>query len=226
MKPLYTKKEFNAAHSEDCLWLECYGCHKPFRQTKKRIVQAQNHTGMVCKFCSMRCKGNSQFSKQSVHCLHCGTTFLTLPCEIKKSPNHFCSKSCAAIYRNTHKSYGTRRSKLEIWLERELTALYPQLNIQFNNKEIINSELDIYFPSLLLAFELNGIFHYEPIYGETKLSQIKNNDNRKFQACLEQNIELCIIDVSKLTYCKPQKAKQFLDIITNIVSTKLRNGWI
>jgi len=44
--------------------------------------------------------------------------------------------------------------------------LYPDLVIHFNKKDAINSELDIYIPSLKLAFELNGIFHYEPIFGK------------------------------------------------------------
>jgi hypothetical protein len=71
-----------------------------------------------------------------------------------------------------------------------------------------------------LAFELNGIFHYEPIYGESKWSQIQNNDNRKFQACIENKIELCIIDVSSHVYYKKQSAMKFLSIITNIIDNK------
>lgn len=129
----------------------------------------------------------------------------------------FCSRSCAATYNNKYKKHGTRRSKLEQWLEEKLTVLYPNLEIVYNDKQIIKSELDIYVPKLKLAFELNGIFHYEPIFGETKLSQIKNNDNRKFQACLENNIELCIIDASSMKYFKPKKATEFLLIIKNII---------
>ena len=81
--------------------------------------------------------------------------------------------------------------------------------------------MDIYIPSLNLAFELNGIFHYEPIYGKDKLDQITNNDNRKFQACLERKIELVIIDSSSLNYFKPGKAKKYLDIIINIINLKI-----
>lgn len=92
--------------------------------------------------------------------------------------------------------------------------------ILFNDKTTINSELDIYIPSLKLAFELNGIFHYEPIYGKDKLSKIENNDSRKIQACNERNIEICIIDISSLKNFKPHKANSFLNIITNIISKK------
>ena len=90
--------------------------------------------------------------------------------------------------------------------------------------QLINSELDIYFPELKLAVELNGIFHYEPIFGNEKLQSIKNNDCRKFQACLEKQIELIIIDTSSLTYFKEENAKKFLDIIYNIISKKINNN--
>ena len=76
----------------------------------------------------------------------------------------------------------------------------------------------IHIPSLNLAFELNGIFHYEPIFGQDKLDSIINNDNRKFQACLEKTIELVIIDAASLQYFKPQNAKKYLDIIISIIN--------
>lgn len=137
-----------------------------------------------------------------------------------KSYNYFCTHSCAATYNNTHKTKGNRKSKLEFYLEKELPLLYPNLEFHFNRKDAIESELDVYIPSMKLAFELNGIFHYEPIYGDIKLEQIKNNDKRKFQACLERNIELCIIDASQLKYFKESNAKPYLDIIVNIINNK------
>ena len=82
------------------------------------------------------------------------------------------------------------------------------------------SELDIYIPSLKLAFELNGIFHYEPIHGMDLLSKIQNNDNRKILACAEQQIELCIIDSTDLKYFKLNKAEKYLKIITDIINQK------
>jgi len=153
--------------------------------------------------------------------------FFTLPQNKResKSGKVFCSRSCAATYNNTHKTTGTRRSKLEQWLEQTLTAHYPNLQFVFNGKEAINSELDIYIPELKLAFELNGIFHYEPIYGPEKLASIQNNDNRKFQACLEQGIELVIIDSSKMEYFKQKSAQKFLDIIKNIIESKGHARW-
>lgn len=82
--------------------------------------------------------------------------------------------------------------------------------------------MDIFIPVLKLAFELNGIYHYEPIHGPTKLSQIQNNDQRKFQACLERGIELCIIDSSSLSYFKESNALPYLKIIQKIIDQKIK----
>jgi len=108
-------------------------------------------------------------------------------------------------------------SKLEKWLHAQLPDLYPGVEFHFNRKDAINSELDIYIPSLRLAFELNGIFHYEPIYGPEKLAGVQNNDQRKFQACLERGIELCIIDVSRMVNFKERRALEFLEVIREVL---------
>ena len=106
-------------------------------------------------------------------------------------------------------------------MEEQLIKIFPSINFHFNKKDAINSELDIFLPDLKLAFELNGIFHYEPIFGENQLSKIQNNDQRKFQACLERGIELCIIDTSKLVYHKESTAKPYLDIVVNIIKQRV-----
>jgi len=194
-------------------------------------MSANYYSALRCKiikfgakhFCSKECRYKSLNFKwpQTVTCLNCNKEFKKLGSQIKKSPNHFCTKSCAATYNNTHKTKGNRKSKLEYFLEDRLIKFYPDLEFHFNRKDAINSELDIYIPSLNLAFELNGIFHYEPIYGEDKLNQIQNNDNRKFQACLEKKIELCIIDTSKLGYFKESNALPYLKIVQDIIDRKI-----
>lgn len=202
--------------------LVCEQCGRIFRRTKAFIHSAvTKHEGRT--FCSLRCTGLAKTVRgtQTVECEWCKHSFIKHVSQIKATKHNFCSCSCAASYKNAHKTTGTRRSKLEMWLEEQLHTLYPNLEILFNRKEAINSELDIYFPILNLAFELNGIFHYEPIYGPEKLVSIQTNDHRKFAACAEKGIELCILDVSAMTYFKPAKGQRFLEIIISIVNAKL-----
>jgi len=222
MKPLYTQLEYDNSKSEDKLSCKCYQCNKPFKVKKKYItLLLSGKPYNQNKFCSIDCISKNRTKKKNVICKNCGKTFLKSASEIKKSKNHFCSQSCSGTYNNKHKTHGTRRSKLEVYLEEQLVELYPKTNFHFNRKDTINSELDIYIPSLKLAFELNGIFHYEPIFGPEKLSKIQNNDERKFQACLENNIELVLIDTSSQKYFKSKSSQKFLNIISEIINKKL-----
>lgn len=110
---------------------------------------------------------------------------------------------------------------MEIWLEEQLRLLYPGLEFIFNDREAINSELDIYIPSLKLAFELNGIFHYEPIFGEKLLRENENRDRCKFRRCLEYGIGLCVIDVSAMKNFKPKRAEVYLSIVRRVIDERL-----
>lgn len=205
-------------------FLNCNNCQKDFPVTHSKYNFRRSSFKLkgVKIYCSRECriKGTNKNDPVSVICKNCNIEFKKAYYAVKHHPNHFCTQSCAATYNNKNKTHGTRRSKLEIWLEERLTSMHTDLEIHFNRKDTINSELDIYIPSMKLAFELNGIYHYEPIHGSELLEKIQNNDNRKFQACLERGIELCIIDSSSLTYFKPINAKKYLDIICNLISEK------
>jgi hypothetical protein len=183
----------------------------------------KNTSGHSCRFCSLKCFGKHKTFTQTIliKCHQCKKEIRKRHGQLKQSKNYFCNHSCSTIYQNTHKTIGYRRSKLEKWLEEQLTKLYPSIEIHFNKIDAINSELDIYIPSLKLAFELNGIFHYEPIYSEEKLKRTQNNDQRKFQACIENKIELCVIDVSSQKYFKAKSSEKFLDIIKTIIDKKI-----
>ena len=231
MIKLFTEKEFENAKGVDKLPLKCEYCGKTFYEYKKMIKFIENHEEKyknAGRFCSHSCSDYFMHREQNQNyfetiCSNCGKIFKIQPSKAKKSKsgNHFCSKSCAVTYNNKHKEFGTRRSKLEEYLEKKLSLIYPDLEILYNDKKTINSELDIYIPAYKLAFELNGIFHYEPIFGNKKLNEIQNNDKNKFQLCQENNISLCTIDTSALKYFKENSAKKYLDIVQNIINENI-----
>lgn len=216
MKPLFNLEKIESYKPSENLPFECKTCKCIFyRQAKYVCNHLKSKNPRTCPtFCSLNCSNNSKNTKIATSCGQCGKEIVIRELIIKqsKSGEVFCSKSCACTYNNTHKAFGNRRSKLEIWLESKISEQFPTLKAIYNNKDIINSELDIYFPTLKLAIELNGIFHYEPIYGQEKLNSIQNNDHRKFQACLEMGIELVIVDSSSLKVLQaPKRRKIFHD---------------
>lgn len=88
-----------------------------------------------------------------------------------------------------------------------------------NDRKTIGSELDIYFPSLRIAVELNGPVHYEPIYGDDRFERVQNKDKQKLIECYKQGIELIIIDVSKMKRFTPIRSLPILNNIINIINT-------
>lgn len=201
--------------------LNCKFCNKEFGYTEKNYNQRMREgKDPNYFFCRELCRNLHGGKTKECECKLCGKEFIR-PISQTDSINVFCSHSCGITFNNRNKTKGYNRSKLEVYLEEKLSEIYPDLKIYYNNRDAINAELDFYIPSLCLAFELNGIFHYEPIFGQEKLNQTITNDKRKIQACLEHNIELCIIDSSKLKYFKESNAKPYLDIFCKIIDSKM-----
>lgn len=198
--------------------LICDNCHKSFQRRKGWKKESSR-----C-YCSNECKYHSQFRLVERVCRTCGKKIFRQPKEIKKTKFSFCSYSCSAKYWNKNKTTGTCRSKLEHWIEVNLKKLYPNETVIFNDQKILGLELDIYFPNLKLAFELNGIFHYEPIFGDEKLQETIGHDKQKFKLCREKNISLCIIDTSSQRHFTEKSSQKFLDIITEIIKEKRGRG--
>jgi hypothetical protein len=140
-----------------------------------------------------------------VTCKNCSKEFVKLANQIEKTKgNNFCSTSCAGKFNIEHRDFGIRRSQLEKWIESMLKEKFPDLEVLYNSKKEIKSEIDIYIPSLKLAIEISGPHHYFPIFGKQKLGDIQRNDHKKAERCKEKNIELIVINVSDM--------RQFRDI--------------
>lgn len=221
MIPLYTQEEYEKAKSYNMLKFKCEQCGKEFYEPKKWVKHCLNtpsKNGRL-RFCSHECDAASRNVGVMCKCEQCGKDVFVLKryYEQSKTKHFFCSHSCSASYNNTHKKYGTKRSKLEVYLENVLNEKYNNLEIFYNTKEVINSELDIYFPSLKIAFELNGIFHYEPVFGIEKFQKIQENDYSKAQKCKECGIVLYTINISELKYFKEKNTKKYVDIIFSII---------
>lgn len=197
----------------------CNYCRQPFTRCIGKYNLDKKHGWR--QFCSRECQWLGQDKKKKLNCTCCGKTFIKRASQMKKSNNHFCSRSCSASYSNKNKTKGIRRSKLEAWLESQLYIIYPELEIHYNRKDAIDTELDIYIPLINLAIELNGIFHYQAIYGDDKLSQIQANDRNKIQACYKNKIELHSIDTSSFNHFKIDKAQDYLQIVTQLIDNKL-----
>jgi hypothetical protein len=187
---------------------------------KKECYKKRRSKKSVYRFCSKECSKIDYSMKHSTkkQCMQCNKNIKVANAELKV--NNFCSRSCSTTYNNCHKTKGTQVSKIEKYIQAILLTMFPTINFKFNDRPTINAELDILLPDYKLAFELNGIFHYEPIYGKEKLDRTKNNDNRKFQACLEHNIELVVIDISSVSYFKIAKIKKYIDIIISLIINK------
>ena len=186
--------------------LNCSQCKKEFLSVKNLIN------------CSEECKLQSRrkFVKQ---CQRCNTEY-----KAEKKDSKFCSHSCRSkelsLHNYAHERSGATRSKMELYIQENLTKDYPLLEKLYNVKNVIGSELDVYIPSLKLAIELNGIFHYENIFG--KLQKTQERDKMKVSLCYEKHIGLCVIDTSNLKYFKNENALRYLKIITDIIDQRIK----
>ena len=217
---LCSKQEFEQAQYCDKLPMKCSICGSIKNRFKRHIIHAlrDKRTNYVC---SPTCKGILNKTGKITQCSQCKKTIYKQSNELKNSKHCFCNSSCAATYHNTHKDFGYRRSKLELFIEQQLKKDFPNLNISFNDNKTIGSELDIYIPALRLAFELNGIFHYEPIYSHDQFTRIQNNDKRKLIECYSHGIELVVIDTSKQTRFTDVSSQKYYSIIKDIIQLNI-----
>lgn len=227
MITICSQEKFEQAKKYDEIELKCKTCQNVFLKKKVFVLYAiENKNGKrkgndTCEYCSQKCLWKAFSTKRSVNCKECNKEFLKHLSQIKIYPNHFCCVKCSSSFYRKTKTGETKRSKLEVWLENKLKIHFPTIEFLFNDRVTIEAELDILLPELNLAFELNGIFHYEPIFGEETLNKTQNRDKNKMIICYKKNIELCVIDTTKMGKFKDENCMKYFDIISKIITDKL-----
>lgn len=182
MIPKFNINEFDKLKNSD-IKFECEICGNEFKSTKKYLKRAlgitKHQRKPSLKYCSRKCQTIGKMTGEYKNCEVCGKSIYRSKREIKKNNNNifFCSASCKGIHWNKNKDFGTNRSKIENWIEENIKLRYD-FDIIFNDRSILESgyEIDIYIPHLKLGFELNGVFHYEPIFGDDKLKITQQKD--------------------------------------------------
>lgn len=203
--------------NEKLLPVRCIQCGKTFYVSYSYVKNFYNGQGcgkdnlFQMRFCSRKCFNNWQQFKQSnpSRCAICGE--IIKDCDIEYGGRHFCSQYCRdrySVYLKRFEMTATKgRSNTELYCEQFIKLMWPQLKVQFNVRDQLDSnmELDIWFPTLRLAFEINGSYHYMPhttIYDQTlreSISKTIKKDQLKRQICQEKGIDLIQINTRQLT---------------------------
>jgi len=184
MAKILIEKNYYIYKCDQCKTL----CKKP--KTHYYPAKARNQTLF---FCNQQCKYNYYRKSENTTCSYCKKRVKRMPSQIKKTKHSFCNSSCAASYNNKLKRK-SRRSKIEKQFYNLLVKEFPNLNILPNDKTMLDGlEVDVAIPELKLAIEWNGIVHFKPIYGQTKLDKVQHKDAEKLKIASNKNINLIVI---------------------------------
>lgn len=225
-------KEFLVSEKNKNKKNRCSNCPKPKRNIKipKTVYSECKECGVNFiskynrRYCGDFCKKQSTKKYHKI-CQKCNTEY-----KAETSDSKFCSHSCRSLslklHAYAHNKSGLSRSKIEKYVEDNLRSDFLDLDIIFNDKNTIGSELDIYIPDLMMAFELNGIFHYIPIYGEGTLEKIQNRDKNKAIMCEKLGIELITINLGNCKFTKNYAKNIYEEIFKIVDKNKKRKMWV
>ena len=124
----------------------------------------------------------------------------------------YCSPGCRKAADRDKRPRKSTRSKIELYIEAGFTRDHPSTQVLYNSRTLIGLELDIYFPEYKVAVELNGVFHYQPIFGGRSLYRTQRNDARKRERCQRKGIYLFVIDISHIKKFTPEVNEELYQI--------------
>lgn len=135
MTALYSLDDFNKSKSREKLPLLCKCCGKTFYVLKKQILIAIKNN-IDRSTCSPFCYRSLQNPSVGVVCFTCGKNFDKKQKQIRKSPRHFCCRSCANKYSsNVNKEQKTANQKKWAKSECGLLTMKRSNRQRFFNRE-------------------------------------------------------------------------------------------
>lgn len=116
---------------------------------------------------------------------------------------------------------GKEGSKIEKFIHRQLTD--AGYSVEFHKKNLIpneNLEIDLYIPKLKTIIEIDGLSHFEPIWGEEKLQKQMKADLDKNGLILSKGFVILRIKILKAVSLSEQhglilQLKKLLESISN-----------
>lgn len=214
---LFTQEEYEAtlfpqSRYKKLLPIRCLTCGQTFMASAKQVNNLFTSTGkdkLTLKYCSRACRDKGTQDRVTVTCANCGKTIERQRYELDMKDLFFCDRDCMHEYYKTHPNINATgpRSKLEKYIGYILAEFYPELDVEYNNREVFNGlELDQYYPKLNVGVEINGGWHYiERLSNSTRLQVIQEHDKEKLRLSAELNVPLLVIPVPSAWDYTPSK---------------------
>jgi lysozyme family protein len=180
----------------------CPKCTKRLKITKEKISECLEENG----YRLVKYNGKGSQTNHLVEHILCGHQY-PVNYDSFNNAGHRCSQCCA------YSSEKLCRNVFERFFCNKFVKVRP--------KFLQGLELDGYCQELGIAFEYNGIQHYElghfHYYTKEELEKIQDNDRRKLEICNRHGIKLCVIPY--IYNC--HKPRDLEDFIRNWVTSNV-----
>lgn len=224
---LFTQEEYEAtlfpqSRYKKLLPIRCLTCGQTFMASAKQVNNLFTSTGkdkLTLKYCSRACRDKGTQDRVTVTCANCGKKIERQRYELDVKDLFFCDNHCYHEYIKTHPiaPNGNSVSKLERLIRYSLQLLLPNEKVEYNNRTILDGlELDIYYPNIRVAIEINGLWHYVPIKKNQNLQLIQEHDMLKKNRSNEKNIKLYVVECREGIAMIPSEMYKLIPYIKNI----------